>query len=139
MKAQLSVEFLVIVILLITVFSTISIPLAEFSTDNLKDVSTVVSVRSFLDRLASVSRQVRLTSGKTIFETYSPCSLLNCSSGLVQCNADILRENPLTYNPISKDFYGQVGNVSINGIDCSSSASLNISVGEGHLMLNITG
>lgn len=139
MKAQLSVEFMVIIILMITVFSTISLPMAEFSADNLKDVSTLVSVRSLLERLGSASKQVRLTSGKTVFEAYSPCSLLNCSSGMVQCRAKILRQNPLSYAPAYEDYYEQVGDVLINGIDCSSSTPANISTGEGHLMVNMTG
>lgn len=139
MKGQLSVEFMVIVILLITVFSSISIPLADFSADNLKDVSTLVSVRSFLGRLDSASRQVRLTSGKTLFEAYSPCSILNCSSGLVQCRASILRENPLSYEPVYRDFYQDIGNVLINGADCSSITPVNISLGEGHILINMTG
>jgi hypothetical protein len=121
MKAQLTIEFMVIVLLLMTILAVVSIPLADLSSSNMRDTSYIVSARSLLNLLNASSSSLSLGGGNFAFQAYSPCIALDCSFGAIRCDS----------------LSAGIGNASINGIDCASAGG-NISWGKGYLSFNIS-
>lgn len=54
-KAQISVEFLIIVIMFTTIFAFISIPLVDSSTEHLKDTSTLIHAKTLLNTVSNTA------------------------------------------------------------------------------------
>ena len=115
MRAQISVEYLVMTTVFLTIFSFVLSPLSENSIMHTSDVSDISMCRNLLFTLRSESILTSVSGNRTL-DLNSPCSFLNCSGGVVECTIE-LRSDPLGKKTYS--YSVSIPGISINGIDCA--------------------
>ncbi len=57
-RGQITIEFILILIVVLAIISTVSIPLVNFASDTIQDTGNAVLLRQTMDKIAGVSKLV---------------------------------------------------------------------------------